>query len=159
MCTALNLSASTTGTTLLTKMSSTSTSTSKPRANLQPRRLQPPRQLLPLQRIFPAPTDSTSASMERPAASRARTPTGWDFSQMTLMWTWCWTTWITAHGAACVVAGKPCLFEEYGVTSNQCCGEWLSFRSIYISDKQRDQGKRNFAQQLYTFLRSFQSGQ
>lgn len=28
--------------------------------------------------------------------------------------------WAKAHGAACVKAGKPCLFEEYGVTSNHC---------------------------------------
>ncbi|KAF2143275.1 glycoside hydrolase family 5 protein [Aplosporella prunicola CBS 121167] len=28
--------------------------------------------------------------------------------------------WITAHGAACATAGKPCLFEEYGVTSDHC---------------------------------------
>lgn len=26
--------------------------------------------------------------------------------------------WISAHGAACAAAGKPCLLEEYGVTSN-----------------------------------------
>jgi mannan endo-1,4-beta-mannosidase len=31
--------------------------------------------------------------------------------------------WITAHGAACVAAGKPCLFEEYGVTSDHCAVE------------------------------------
>ncbi|TGJ87653.1 hypothetical protein E0Z10_g1151 [Xylaria hypoxylon] len=29
-------------------------------------------------------------------------------------------TWITAHGAACKAAGKPCLFEEYGMTSDHC---------------------------------------
>lgn len=28
--------------------------------------------------------------------------------------------WITAHGAACAAAGKPCLVEEYGVTSDKC---------------------------------------
>ncbi|KAJ6098499.1 hypothetical protein N7467_000034 [Penicillium canescens] len=28
--------------------------------------------------------------------------------------------WITSHGAACAAAGKPCLFEEYGVTSDHC---------------------------------------
>lgn len=31
--------------------------------------------------------------------------------------------WITAHGAACIAAGKPCLFEEYGVTSDHCAVE------------------------------------
>lgn len=31
--------------------------------------------------------------------------------------------WITAHGAACAAAGKPCLLEEYGVTSNHCSVE------------------------------------
>lgn len=31
--------------------------------------------------------------------------------------------WVTSHGAACSNAGKPCLFEEYGVTSNQCSVE------------------------------------
>ncbi|KAF2972172.1 hypothetical protein GQX73_g1402 [Xylaria multiplex] len=29
-------------------------------------------------------------------------------------------TWITAHAAACKAAGKACLFEEYGMTSNHC---------------------------------------
>ncbi|KAI0452347.1 glycoside hydrolase superfamily [Xylaria acuta] len=33
------------------------------------------------------------------------------------------TKWITAHAAACKAAGKPCLFEEYGVTSNHCTVE------------------------------------
>ncbi|KAI0446438.1 glycoside hydrolase superfamily [Xylaria telfairii] len=35
-------------------------------------------------------------------------------------------SWVSAHGAACKAAGKPCLFEEYGVTSNKCSveGEW-----------------------------------
>ncbi|PKS09812.1 hypothetical protein jhhlp_004435 [Lomentospora prolificans] len=28
--------------------------------------------------------------------------------------------WIKAHGAACVAAGKPCLLEEYGMTTNHC---------------------------------------
>ncbi|GIC93185.1 glycoside hydrolase 5 family protein [Aspergillus udagawae] len=28
--------------------------------------------------------------------------------------------WVKSHGAACKAAGKPCLFEEYGVTSNHC---------------------------------------
>ncbi|KAJ5325140.1 uncharacterized protein N7506_008242 [Penicillium brevicompactum] len=28
--------------------------------------------------------------------------------------------WATSHGAACAAAGKPCLFEEYGVTSDHC---------------------------------------
>ncbi|KAI0409895.1 glycoside hydrolase superfamily [Xylaria palmicola] len=32
-------------------------------------------------------------------------------------------TWITAHAAACKAAGKPCLFEEYGTTSNHCALE------------------------------------
>lgn len=27
--------------------------------------------------------------------------------------------WITNHGAACVAANKPCVFEEYGVTSDK----------------------------------------
>ncbi|KAJ5313104.1 hypothetical protein N7508_003934 [Penicillium antarcticum] len=31
--------------------------------------------------------------------------------------------WITSHGAACAAAGKPCLFEEYGVTSDHCAIE------------------------------------
>ncbi|KAJ5300329.1 uncharacterized protein N7443_005331 [Penicillium atrosanguineum] len=31
--------------------------------------------------------------------------------------------WITAHGAACAAAEKPCLLEEYGVTSNHCSVE------------------------------------
>ncbi|KAJ5810733.1 uncharacterized protein N7503_002951 [Penicillium pulvis] len=31
--------------------------------------------------------------------------------------------WITAHGAACAAIGKPCLLEEYGVTSNHCAVE------------------------------------
>lgn len=31
--------------------------------------------------------------------------------------------WVTSHGAACKAAGKPCLFEEYGVTSNHCATE------------------------------------
>nr|3WFL_A Chain A, beta-mannanase [Talaromyces trachyspermus] len=31
--------------------------------------------------------------------------------------------WVTAHGAACAAAGKPCLFEEYGVTSDKCSVE------------------------------------
>ncbi|BCS23179.1 glycoside hydrolase 5 family protein [Aspergillus puulaauensis] len=31
--------------------------------------------------------------------------------------------WVTSHGAACEAAGKPCLFEEYGVTSNHCAVE------------------------------------
>ncbi|KAJ5120976.1 Glycoside hydrolase superfamily [Penicillium bovifimosum] len=31
--------------------------------------------------------------------------------------------WVTSHGAACVAAGKPCLFEEYGVTSDHCAIE------------------------------------
>ena len=35
-----------------------------------------------------------------------------------------WATgWIQAHGAACVAAGKPCLFEEYGITSNHVATE------------------------------------
>ncbi|KAE8153324.1 glycoside hydrolase family 5 protein [Aspergillus avenaceus] len=28
--------------------------------------------------------------------------------------------WVSSHGAACKAAGKPCLFEEYGVTSDHC---------------------------------------
>ncbi|OJJ00890.1 hypothetical protein ASPVEDRAFT_51938 [Aspergillus versicolor CBS 583.65] len=31
--------------------------------------------------------------------------------------------WVTSHGAACEAAGKPCLFEEYGVTSDHCAIE------------------------------------
>ncbi|KAL4735587.1 glycoside hydrolase superfamily [Aspergillus similis] len=31
--------------------------------------------------------------------------------------------WISAHSAACEAAGKPCLFEEYGVTSDHCAVE------------------------------------
>ncbi|RAL13415.1 glycoside hydrolase 5 family protein [Aspergillus homomorphus CBS 101889] len=31
--------------------------------------------------------------------------------------------WIKAHAAACKAAGKPCLLEEYGVTSNHCAVE------------------------------------
>ncbi|CRG88507.1 putative mannan endo-1,4-beta-mannosidase A [Talaromyces islandicus] len=31
--------------------------------------------------------------------------------------------WVTAHGAACAAAGKPCLFEEYGVYSDKCTVE------------------------------------
>ncbi|KAL4892824.1 putative mannan endo-1,4-beta-mannosidase A-1 [Aspergillus ambiguus] len=31
--------------------------------------------------------------------------------------------WVSSHGAACKAAGKPCLFEEYGVTSNHCSVE------------------------------------
>ena len=31
--------------------------------------------------------------------------------------------WIESHGAACAAAGKPCLFEEYGVTSDHCSVE------------------------------------
>ncbi|KAL4898347.1 putative mannan endo-1,4-beta-mannosidase A-2 [Aspergillus ambiguus] len=31
--------------------------------------------------------------------------------------------WVTSHGAACKAAGKPCLFEEYGVTSDHCTVE------------------------------------
>ncbi|CAG8945967.1 unnamed protein product [Penicillium salamii] len=31
--------------------------------------------------------------------------------------------WATSHGAACVAAGKPCLFEEYGVTADHCAIE------------------------------------
>ncbi|PYH95581.1 endo-beta-1,4-mannanase [Aspergillus ellipticus CBS 707.79] len=36
--------------------------------------------------------------------------------------------WITSHGAACSAVGKPCLLEEYGVTSNHCSVEapWQS---------------------------------
>jgi mannan endo-1,4-beta-mannosidase len=30
---------------------------------------------------------------------------------------------VKSHGAACKAAGKPCLFEEYGVTSNHCALE------------------------------------
>ncbi|KAI8955533.1 glycoside hydrolase superfamily [Xylaria longipes] len=33
------------------------------------------------------------------------------------------TNWIASHAAACKAAGKPCLFEEYGVTSNHCAVE------------------------------------
>lgn len=34
--------------------------------------------------------------------------------------------WVSSHGAACVNAGKPCMFEEYGVKSNHCSvmGQW-----------------------------------
>ncbi|KAJ5457380.1 hypothetical protein N7530_012654 [Penicillium desertorum] len=28
--------------------------------------------------------------------------------------------WVKSHGAACAAAGKPCLFEEYGATSDHC---------------------------------------
>ncbi|CAG8891683.1 unnamed protein product [Penicillium nalgiovense] len=28
--------------------------------------------------------------------------------------------WVASHGAACAAAGKPCLFEEYGATSDHC---------------------------------------
>ncbi|KAI1862583.1 uncharacterized protein JN550_010108 [Neoarthrinium moseri] len=28
--------------------------------------------------------------------------------------------WVSAHGAACAAAGKPCLFEEYGAPSDHC---------------------------------------
>ncbi|GAP85366.1 putative endo- -beta-mannosidase protein [Rosellinia necatrix] len=31
--------------------------------------------------------------------------------------------WVTTHAAACKAAGKPCLFEEYGSTSNHCSVE------------------------------------
>lgn len=31
--------------------------------------------------------------------------------------------WIEAHAAACVAAGKPCMLEEYGTTSNHCESE------------------------------------
>ncbi|KAL4945607.1 hypothetical protein BDV06DRAFT_22145 [Aspergillus oleicola] len=31
--------------------------------------------------------------------------------------------WIEAHSEACIAAGKPCLFEEYGVTSDHCAVE------------------------------------
>ncbi|KAJ2901936.1 putative mannan endo-1,4-beta-mannosidase F [Zalerion maritima] len=31
--------------------------------------------------------------------------------------------WIETHAAACTAAGKPCLFEEYGTTSNHCENE------------------------------------
>ncbi|KAI1193265.1 glycoside hydrolase superfamily [Nemania serpens] len=31
--------------------------------------------------------------------------------------------WVTSHAAACKAAGKPCLFEEYGSTSNHCTNE------------------------------------
>ncbi|OCL08622.1 glycoside hydrolase family 5 protein [Glonium stellatum] len=36
--------------------------------------------------------------------------------------------WIKNHAAACVAAGKPCLFEEYGVASSHCSveGSWQS---------------------------------
>ncbi|KAI1103589.1 carbohydrate-binding module family 1 [Jackrogersella minutella] len=36
--------------------------------------------------------------------------------------------WIEAHGKACEAAGKPCLFEEYGSTSDHCGieGKWQS---------------------------------
>lgn len=34
--------------------------------------------------------------------------------------------WVVAHGKACVDAGKPCVFEEYGVQSDKCTveGKW-----------------------------------
>lgn len=34
--------------------------------------------------------------------------------------------WITTHAAACVAAGKPCVFEEYGVTTDKIAveGKW-----------------------------------
>lgn len=34
--------------------------------------------------------------------------------------------WVVAHGQACVDAGKPCVFEEYGVQSDKCTveGKW-----------------------------------
>ncbi|OMP85528.1 Mannan endo-1,4-beta-mannosidase A [Diplodia seriata] len=34
--------------------------------------------------------------------------------------------WVEAHGKACVAAGKPCVFEEYGVQSDKCSveGKW-----------------------------------
>lgn len=31
--------------------------------------------------------------------------------------------WVEAHGAVCTDAGKPCLFEEYGVAENHCVVE------------------------------------
>ncbi|KAI1436872.1 glycoside hydrolase superfamily [Xylaria sp. CBS 124048] len=31
--------------------------------------------------------------------------------------------WVMAHAAACKAAGKPCLFEEYGTSSNHCANE------------------------------------
>ena len=31
--------------------------------------------------------------------------------------------WITNHAAACVAAGKPCVLEEYGTTSNHVTAE------------------------------------
>ncbi|KAK8114769.1 fungal cellulose binding domain-containing protein [Apiospora kogelbergensis] len=31
--------------------------------------------------------------------------------------------WIEAHGKACVAAGKPCMLEEYGTTTNHCQNE------------------------------------
>ncbi|KAI1827485.1 glycoside hydrolase superfamily [Xylaria intraflava] len=31
--------------------------------------------------------------------------------------------WVSSHAAACSAAGKPCLFEEYGTTSNHCDNE------------------------------------
>lgn len=31
--------------------------------------------------------------------------------------------WVTNHGAACVAAGKPCILEEYGATSNKVAAE------------------------------------
>jgi len=31
--------------------------------------------------------------------------------------------WITNHGAVCAKVGKPCILEEYGVTSNKPAAE------------------------------------
>ncbi|KAI0517137.1 glycoside hydrolase superfamily [Xylaria bambusicola] len=44
--------------------------------------------------------------------------------------------WITAHAAACKAAGKPCLFEEYGYTSNHCAIEapWQKTALSHASD-------------------------
>ena len=36
-------------------------------------------------------------------------------------------SWIKAHAQACIQANKPCLFEEYGITSGDKCsieGGW-----------------------------------
>jgi len=48
-------------------------------------------------------------------------PDSWGVNETT----WC-TEWIQQHGAACLSAGKPCLLEEYGITSNQVAieGPW-----------------------------------
>lgn len=33
------------------------------------------------------------------------------------------SSWVTAHGTACAAAGKPCMLEEYGATTDHCTNE------------------------------------